>query len=518
MAVSGVAQAACGGSPPSDSEPLEGAPLVAGTSLPRHGLLVIPRSGGPAELRAIDNPSRTRWAGTAELPPAEAAYRLERSVVLRAPDGTVSVFQPSGEILREAGSVPAEARWIQSTGGGAFVWGTEALVLTDEEDRSIDSGVTVTWAAPAVGGRALLLTVAATGTRFEVWEPEATEASSVHAVDGRGPAILTAWGTEVVLGEGDGGRTLVARSIPGLEPTERTTLDGPPVAFASSPSQHRLFVAAAGEPRIEAIDRYAWQSVARTSIGGPAQEVRAAVTGDLVLAFDGAQIWAVKAGDAERIEIGSDWRADLPVGLPGQVVLGVIGGSVRVFDLAGNTVSEVEGPVDAWWLPVRWTPRRIEPTVTAPDFEVETDSDPEAGAAGEQALNIGLLTAGRVAGQAVATAPTAPSDFAQSADASDPGASLAGGDTFTSIPRGFYAVATSSRQLESLGRLRRSLEDSGYPTQVLSRRDEANDLWYRLMVGPYTSREEAEAAARSLQRERGISAWIHESFGPGELR
>ena len=518
MALGVVPQAACGGSPPSDPDPLDGADLVAGTSIPRHGLLVVPRSGGPAELRAIDNPSRIRWAGTADLPPSVEAHALDRSIVLRSADGSVSVFQPSGELIREVGTVPDGARWVQSDRGGAFVWGTRALVVTDEESRSLDAGMTVTWAAPAAGDRSVLLTVSEDGPRLELWEGDASEPTSVRAVDSRGPALLTAWGTEVVLGEGDGGRRLVAHTLPDLEPTEETTLGRSPVFLASSPSQHRLFVASAGESRIEAIDRYAWEPVERTATGAPVTEVRPGVTGDVLLAFDGAQIWAVRAGSSDRVEIGSDWRADLPLGLPGGVVLGAITGTVRLFDLVSGDVQDVEGPADAWWLPVRWTPRRVEPAVSAPDLEETAESLPDESEARERGLNIGLLTAGRVAGRRVATLPSAPSGLPSATDAPASTGAVPGPDPFSSIPGGFYAVASSSRQLESLGRLRRSLEDSGYPTEVLSRRDEANDLWYRLMVGPYASRDDAEDAARSLQRERGISAWIHESFGPGQPR
>jgi len=515
VAMSVLAQGACDGSPPTDSDPLEGADLVAGTSLPRHGLLVIPRDGGPAELRAIEDPGRIRWSGTEELPATTAVHPLGRAVALRARDGAITVFHPSGELRRSAGSVPADARWVQSTDGGAFVWGTRALVLTGDETRSIASTATVTWAAPATGGRSLLLTVTEDGPRLEVWEADGDEPASVHPVSSRGPALLTGWGRELVLPEGDDGRTLVGRALPDLEPVEHARLDRAPVVLASSPSQHRLLAVSAGESRLESIDRYAWRAVDETSFDETVREVRPGVTGAVVLAFDGAQIWAILAGDGGREEIGSDWRTDLPIGLPGGRVLGTIGGAMMLFDLRGGGSVEVDGPTDAWWVPVRWTPRRVEPVVQAPELALEEGEDAEVDAAGAQLLNIGLRTVGRVAGRAVATTAIPEFEFR---DETESGAEAPGRDRFTAIPDGFYAVASSSRQLENLGRLRSALERAGYRTEVLSRRDEANDLWYRLMVGPYPSRSDAEEAARSLQRERGISAWIHEAIGFGGPR
>lgn len=511
VAMSVIALTACNGSPPTHSEPLEGAGLVAGTSIPRHGLLVVPRGGGVAELRAVEDPSRVRWSGTAELPPTQGAHPLGRAVVLHATDGIVLVFHPSGEVLREVGSVPAHARWVRGEEGGAFVWDTNALVITEDGDRLISAADRVSWAAPASGDRALVLTETGDAARLELWDADGDVPVAAHSVPNHGPALVTGWGREVLLAEGDDGRTLVGRTLPDLDAVEHTRLDRAPVVLAASPSQHRLFAASAGESRLEAIDRYGWETVGRSTVDGTIREVRPAVTGELVLAFDGAQIWALRAGDTRAAQIGSDWRIDLPLGLPGGRILGAIGGSVRSFDREGGDPIEVVGPADAWWLPVRWTPRRVEPVVSTPTMETSSQDSVEVDESGGQVLNIGLTTVGRVAGRAVADMSSADIDFVTEASVATPGE----GDPYTVIPDGFYAVATSSRQLESLRALQSSLEGSGYRTEVLTRRDEANELWYRLMVGPYSSRQEAETAVGSLRRERGISAWIHEALGGG---
>jgi len=279
--------------------------------------------------------------------------------------------------------------------------------------------------------------------------------------------------------------------------------------LAASPSQHRVFAASAGDSRLEVIDRYCWKTLSGTTVEGTIREVRPAVTGELVLTFDGAQIWAARAGGTDLVQVESDWRIDLPLGLPGGRILGAVGDRVRVFDRDGAAPVDVEGPSSAWWLPVRWTPRRGEPVVTGPTLDPEEGGSPAGDSTQAQPLNVGLTTVGRVAGRAVPDPGAADIDFVTDAGGEAGGAP----DPFTAIPDGFYAVATSSRQLESLQALQRSLEGSGYSTEVLSRRDEANDLWYRLMVGPFPSRSDAEAIATNLQRERGISAWIHEAIG-----
>jgi len=512
--VSVWASGACGGSPPADSRTLEGADLIAGTSIPRHGLLVIPRSGGSAELRAVDDPSRIRWSGTEILPATQAAYSLGRSAVLRGEDGVVTVFQPSGEVVWEAGTVPPEARWVAADEGGAFVWTAGALVFrpeaTRESTRTIASGHRILWAAPASGDRVVALTQSADSARLEVWEPGDTEPSSVHSVDAAGPALLTARGREVILTGGKNGRTLIGRMLPELEPIRHTVLGAAPIILASSPSEHRVFAASDDDPGLVVIDRYGWRTLRPTSLDMPVREVRPAVTGDLVLAFDGTQIWDLRAGEKTARKIVGEWRIDLPMGLPGGRILTVVGGVIRWLEADGEESTVVDGPEDAWWLPVRWTPRRVEPFVSPPSVKA---TDGGVGAAPdevEQVQVVGLTTMGRVAGRAVPETELARDPLAA-------GSALGAGPETgppSTVPGGFYAVASSSRKMEGLKALRRSLEASGYSTQVLTRRDEANDLWYRLLVGPYASRGEAEAAVSSLQRERGISAWIHEAIGP----
>ena len=82
-----AASIGCGGPPSDQPDPLAGAELVSGTSLPRHGLLVLAHGGGVAEFRSAGDPSSVRWTGRIELPAATAAHPLGRSAVIRHADG-----------------------------------------------------------------------------------------------------------------------------------------------------------------------------------------------------------------------------------------------------------------------------------------------------------------------------------------------------------------------------------------------------------------------------------------------
>ncbi|MCG8468218.1 MAG: SPOR domain-containing protein [Gemmatimonadetes bacterium] len=503
MALS-AASIGCGGPPSDQPDPLAGAELVSGTSLPRHGLLVLAHGGGVAEFRSAGDPSSVRWTGRIELPAATAAHPLGRSAVIRHADGA-SLYTPSPETLEPLPDVPASARWVPSGLGGAFIADAWAMIVTPSRWRVVTAAGTVLWAAPAIGGRAVALVETGGATALAAWDPEGDEPSTTLEIGTRGPIVAAAWGQQVVSTTPDGA-AIRSWSVPGLEPTETIDIGAPPTLLAVSPSQHRVFAAAAGRPRVVSIDRYDWETVATSRFDEPLRALRPGATGEHLVVSDGRSAWTVRAGAEDRAAIPGEWRADLPLALPGGDVLVVDGAGLRRFAGDGSDLGAVEGPVDAWWTPLRWGPRApVTAVALAPEDTLE--QEPPAGAS----RTIGLLTMGTVAGQA-ASAPR-PRDSEQADPDAGDAAPAVGLAAAPPLPGGFYAVANSSRSLESLGQLRRALDGSGYSTHVLPRVDEANETWYRLLVGPYRSRPAAEAAARELRRERGIDAWIHEVAG-----
>lgn len=498
--------AACGGAPADQPDALEGTALVAGTSLSRYGLLVIPRSGGTAEFRAIDDPSTVRWTGRVELPATAEAHGTGRSIVLRDADGAAIRYTPSPEAVLPLGEVPAHARWVEAAGGGAWIASGWALVVDENQARELSAEGEILWASPASGGRAVALIASGAGASLAVWEPGADEPAQSRAVETRGPALVTGWGSEVVIPSPDGGE-LLAFSLPGLEPVASASIGAPPVALANSPSQHRILAGSQVRPRLMFVNRYAWTESGDRGLDGPAVRIRTATTGDGAIVSDGETLWATRIGRSGVDRIPGAWRGDLPILLAGDAVLTLVGTGLHRYSADGDDLGAVDGPIDAWWIPLRWGPRApVTAVAVAPEDTVESEETPS----GERA--VGMMTLGRVSGRTVATVPSGPpSRAAERLPTDAPDAVDA-----PSLPAGFYAVATSSRELRSLQDLRGALDGSGYSTHVMPRRDEANDLWYRLMVGPYPSRAEAEAAARELRRDRGIDAWIQD-IRPGDL-
>lgn len=489
---------ACGGPPDDQPEPLAGAELVAGTSLARRGLLVVSKTGAPAEFRSTTDPSSIRWTGRLTLPAASAVYSVGPAVVIRHDEGA-SLYTPAPESLEPLPEVPANARWIESSTGGAFVANGWAMTVTKDGSRVVTAEDEILWAAPAASGRAVGLVDVGGSPELVVWDEDGEMPAKTLPVGTRGPIVLAAWGREVVGTTADGTQ-LLGWSLPDLEPTEALDIDGAPTLLAISPSQHRVF-AATERSRLVSVDRYDWQTVGTTRLDEPLNALRAAVSGEQIVVFDGTAAWTVRAGETDRAQIPGDWRPDLPMPLPGGDVLAISGAGLRKFAPDGSDLGPVEGPVDAWWVPLRWGPRApVTAVATAPGDSAEVPPR-------STGRRIGLLTMGTRSDRSVgATRRRSPGD-------APAGAASAGLATAPQLPGGFYAVANSSRRLESLGQLRQSLDGSGYSTHVLPRVDEANETWYRLLVGPYRSRPAADAVARELRRERGIDAWIHEADG-----
>lgn len=500
-----IGLAACGGGePPPEAEPARGVALVAGSALEHHGLLVVPRAGGRAEFRPLTDPGRPEWRGGTELPAATEVRAAGRTVLLRGEDGAVTRYDPAHDRLQPLGRVAADARWISAGRVGAFVGSHGILAVTETDARSIEPGAALLWAVPAGDGHVVGLTEAGGRVRAVSWPPGGSEPSISPPLPIRPPAVVAGWGATLVAATAEEG--LAAYGLPGFEEVGSVGLDGSVTALVASPSSHRLYASVGGdEPGLVSIDRFGWAARRVAGVDRPVRALRVSVLGDYLLAFDGRRTLVAEVG-GRSATTPLAWSEDLPIGLPGRRVLGRRGGGVVIVSPDGAAPAPVEVSAPSWWVAVPWGPARPVTRVAA----AGTEDAAESGEAGE--------AAGRSVGLGTATQPIGAADETSigAAPPSDEEAPRARAQE-ASIPAGFYAVAASARQIESVRTLQRQLERSGYPSHIFARRDEANDLWYRVMVGPYGSREAADEIARRLRGERGIRAWIREVPSGGAI-
>jgi hypothetical protein len=278
-----------------------------------------------------------------------------------------------------------------------------------------------------------------------------------------GPAAVTEWGdlvgvaadTALVLWHPSGGEVTSIRFRRGA------------VAVAFSPAGHRAYVLTDG-PRLDIVDREGERVLGSVELPGAGRAIRSDPLGAwlLVRAAQGDDIWLV---DPVRREVAgmfrAEWAADLPTVIGTGVIVARQGADVVALSLAEGTLPEagrVPGGATDLWLPLAWTPPapRGAPVAATPEVPAAEAADPDA-------------------------EPAPPPE------------------------RMLYLQLSSSHNAAWAEDLAQQLRRAGVEASVLPA-DSLEGL-HRVVLGPFATREEAEAAARSLGRpsfifQRGAAA------------
>ncbi len=218
-------------------------------------------------------------------------------------------------------------------------------------------------------------------------------------------------------------------------------------SLAFSPSGHELYVAAG--PRLVVVDRFAARVRGSVDLPGTAVALRPDPLGRWLLArpASGDSIWVV---DLDReILVGTaagEWSDDLPLVASSNVLVARDGKAITARDLTSSgmpATGRVEDAAASLWMAVPWSPIR---------------EDAAAAALAEDSSDAGI------------------SD-------STPGERI-------------YLQVSSSRNPDWATELVKKLADAGLEASVLKPAS-ANDP-YRVVLGPYPSRDAAEESGRTL--------------------
>jgi hypothetical protein len=252
-----------------------------------------------------------------------------------------------------------------------------------------------------------------------------------------GDLVAVATDTAVVLYETQGKE----------HPPRSIHVSGHPRGVLFSPSGHRLYVAQEDDALL-VLDRFGGEELASIKLPGPAKGLRGDRFGQwlLVRPASGDSVWVVDIGRGRMSgAVAARWSADLPAVASPNTLLLRRGKDVVALNLAADGLPEVgrvaDGAADEW-LPVAWRPAR--------DVESEVSTDSMA--------------------------------LAQS----DSGAGAAS----------VYLQVSSSQNPAWANELAEKLRAAGLPASVLApkRSDEA----HRVVLGPYSTREQAEETGRKI--------------------
>jgi len=246
----------------------------------------------------------------------------------------------------------------------------------------------------------------------------------------------------------------------------------PIVAMESSPSGDRIFALTASRDKISVIDRFQEKVTQRLTLPGKAKDLRVDPFGRYLLArsADHDSIWVVAIG-TERVIGGarSGWRSDLPfVTYDGAIAL-PIGDDVVLID--GETLkpkTRVRGGAADYWYPFLWDGFR--PRAALLDEPVRFDS-------------------------------VAVDSTQRDSTSSTAGANVA--DTLG--PKGFIVSFAAYIAEDRARDLAARIHVGGENARVVSSSRNGQTI-YRVVLGPYLTREEADRAGRESKQ----SYWVFE--------
>jgi hypothetical protein len=223
--------------------------------------------------------------------------------------------------------------------------------------------------------------------------------------------------------------------------------EGDARAVLFSPSGHRIYIARAAAPLL-ILDRFETAPLREIELPGPARALRGDMYGNWVLVQpqDGDSIWVIDVGTGKYLGSTSGrWTDDLPAVAPPRTLLVRRGTDLVALNLSNNKFTEVgrvKGGATDFWLPIAWHPAQEN------DLAIETDS-----------------------------------------------ATLAAADTGPARPT-VYLQVSSSQNPTWASELSDRLKAAGLPAAVLGPK-RAGDP-FRVVLGPYATREQAEETSRKL--------------------
>lgn len=449
--------AACGRSPDKPSVPIADA-AGAARAAPPSSAVRLARAGGRAEAYAVPSLEKLEWRSDETVSALDTLIGAdyERHVILAIDRKHNLIGLDLSE--RRSRTLAPQIR--------------EAAVGPDGTVYAVDTGRTVlqisrrttTRFPGTLGEMPSTLSAAAGGTALAIEKGRVavvgSDASRRVAVP-RGPVAATFWGDLLAVGS-DSGVVLLdpqSRRKPAVVPGTAAVR-----ALLFSPSGHRLYAAGAGHELL-VIDRFGHTVLTRIQLPGAASALRIDFFGNWLLAraADRDSVWVIDL-DAERVvgTVRTRWAGDLPVVAAPRTVIAREERDVVARDIGSPALPEtgrVKGGAADVWVAVNWAP-------AAPAAVADATAD----------------TARVVTPPSPAAKDTTPAGTADTAAAPAEAA--------------LYLQVSSSRNPEWADDLASKLRAAGLQPTVL--KPASAEETYRVVLGPFRTREAAEETGRRL--------------------
>ena len=334
-----------------------------------------------------------------------------------------------------------------------------------------------------------LIVAANKGAQTLVWRVRPPDAevqdSAVLPLAGRG--VRTQLGDRVYFTVDSG---LVGLKVKDLSPVGAVKLESRIRALAPTPSGDRLYVITVADSGIIVVDRYTEQVKATIALPRVPADLRMDVLGRYLLArFPGVDsAWVIAIGTNRLVgAVPTDWKADLPAVTPDGAVALLGAKDVTLVDAEKlklrSTVAN--GAKDFWyffaWDGFRPRARGLDQPVTFPGDSVPADSNSASSSPS-------------------VTNPQTPVTHADSAMAAipPPPAAKPAASGFTVS---FAALLSEDKAQQLAG----AIVVNGNPAHVVATTTAGSPI-FRVVMGPFVSKAEAEKVGKASRREY----WIYE--------
>ena len=285
-----------------------------------------------------------------------------------------------------------------------------------------------------------------------------------------------------------------------LAPVPSAELKGRILDVAPTPSGDRLYVALAGSPELQVIDRYREGESGKVELPGAISALRMDPLGRYLLArpLKGDSAWVIALGTQRLIgTVATSWRTDLPVVAPDGKLALAWGSDVRFVDAETlRPAATVRGGAKDFWHFILWDgfrPRNaaLDAPVTFEMRDTVRDSAAVAARAADTAKPADLSEIGRVPSGPPSTGQQPPPAQAP------PGSGQASPAATPATPRTTGFVVSFATLLSEEGaRIEASrVKVDGEQARVVSSMVGGRPV-YRVVLGPYASRADAERVGK----------------------
>ena len=453
-------------------------------------LLRIPRRGGSARVYVYPKLDSAVWTDS-------AAPALERVLAFDPDAGTIAFVDSKGlpgridlrmTEIRNASHTKLSSL---SSANGTDIYGVNARgeilrLNPNGGDWKFKPPVPARTVFAQPNGE--LIVTGNKGAQTLLWKvrppDDVVQDSAVLPLSGRG--VRTQVGDRVYFTVDSG---LVGIKVKDLSPVGAIKLSSRVVALAPTPSGDRLYVATAGDSSLSVVDRYTESAKANIALPQPPIDLRMDPLGRYLLArFPGADsAWVIAIGTNRLVgAVPTRWETDLPAVTPDGTLALLGKKDVMLVDPEKLDVkSTVDGGAKDFWYFFAWDgfrprPQGLDQPVTFPGDSMQRDS---------------LAASSTASSTAAFSTPSAGADTTRAPTVSVPQPQSTG---FTVS----FAALLSEDKAQQVAT---SIKVNGTAAHVVSTTTAGSPI-FRVVMGPFATREEADKIGRASKREY----WIYE--------